>query len=341
MTFFDQNKSLTTWRQESETALPAMLHRWTIKRLDDAFQAFYRRAKKKNGKAGFPRYRGKNWSSFGFVEFSGIRLIDKRLKIKGFKSGLRVHMHRPLPPDPDIRSCTFTRDGTNWYVSLQVKMEAPELREVRNGIGIDVGLNALLATTDGTLIAAPKFSRKAEKEMRRRQRALSRSKRGSRKRLKAKQRVAAWHRKITNTRNTHLHQIAAALVKKYDGFAVEKLNIQGMMRSNLSRSIADASWGTFFQMLCYKAARAGAQYVTVDPRHTSQLCSGCGVIVKKTLSDRTHECLHCGLVMDRDINAAHNILSRAAFKGVVALEKHNVEHQFKRASVNISLTVSN
>ncbi|MDE1907336.1 MAG: transposase [Rhodospirillales bacterium] len=337
LTFFDQTKSATVWRKESESELPVNLHRWTLKRLDTAFQSFFKRVKKRDGKAGFPRFRGRNWKSFGFAEFVGIRLIGKRLKVKGFRSGIKIHMHRSMPKDADIISCSFTKVNNNWFVSLQIKTEVPDIHEPQNAAGIDLGLKQFATLHNGTTIAFPRYSRKAEKELRKKQRALSRCKEGSRRRQKVKRGVAAIHAKIANSRSTHLHQIAASLVKTYDGFALENLNVKGLMKSNLSRSIGDAGWSMFKNILRYKAARAGLQYKEVDPRNTSQLCSGCGVIVKKTLQDRIHKCDDCGLILDRDVNAGRNILLRSGFKGVLVLEKPNVEQRLKHASMNLRL----
>ena len=337
--YMDQCRGLSEWRKE-DADLPANLQRWTLKRLDNAYSAFFRRLKKSSGKAGFPRFRSKSrWKSFGFAEFSGIQLKNNRLYFKGMPSGLKIHLHRLLPENADIRSCTFTHDLKGWYVSLQVKILCAEKREIVNPIGIDVGLKEFAVFSDETVIPNPRIARKAQKQLRVAQRALSRAKRGSKRRLEAKRRVAVLHRKIANTRNTFLHQISADIVKQYDAIAVEKLNVANMVHSTMAKSIHDASWSTFFQMLNYKAARAGVQLVSVDPRNTSQLCSGCGAIVKKRLKDRVHACEECGLVLDRDHNAAINILARGinSFSGVVARKKVNVDHQITRSSENVSL----
>lgn len=310
-TFIDQAKALTTCRRDlpDMAALPVALQRWTLKRLDEAFAGFFRRVKARDGKAGFPRFRGKGWwESFGFTEFSGIRFDDKRLRFKGVPGGLSVHLHRPLPSD-DIRSCVFRRDGSGWVVCLAARVEVAEKGVVRTAIGVDLGLKVFGYCSDGVIIPNPQIARKAERRFRVNQRALARCKRGSNGRRKVRARLARLHRKIADTRATWLHQQSAALVKRADLIAVEDLNVKNMVRHpTLARSISDASWSKFLGFLAYKAERAGVHFLRIDPRNTSQTCSGCGTLVHKTLAVRTHSCASCGLIIDRDWNAALNIL---------------------------------
>jgi putative transposase len=162
-TFIDQCKALTLCRRDLPEmgSLPVNLQRWTLKRLDEAFQGFFRRVKARGGKtAGFPRFRGKGWwESFGFAEFSGVGFDDRRLRFKGMPGGLKVHMHRPLPQGGDIRSCVFRRDGRGWHVCLQVAIKAPAKRTIEWAVGIDVGLKAFAFQSDGIAIPAPNIAR--------------------------------------------------------------------------------------------------------------------------------------------------------------------------------------
>ncbi len=313
--YIDQCKSLTICRCDLPEMgeLPLNLQRWTLKRLDNAYTAFFRRVKSGGGKAGFPRFRSKGWwSSFGFAEFKGIRFDGKRLCFNGLPSGLKVHLCRPLPKDADIRSCVFSRDYKGWNVCFQIEIQAPRKKLIATAIGIDLGLIAFAYQSDGVAMPTPQFARRSEKKMRRFQRATSRCRRGSHNRVKAKKRVTVLHAKIANQRTTWLHQQSARIANSYDFIAVEDLKVANMLKNeHLARSISDAAWSTFVSMLSYKAERAGATFVKVDPRLTSQECSGCGVIVRKGLADRVHSCPCCGLVMDRDHNAAVNILRRA------------------------------
>jgi putative transposase len=312
--YFDQCKALTECRRDLQEIgdLPVNLRRWTLKRLDDAYGAFFRRCKT-NGKAGFPRFRGKGWwSSFGFATFSGVKFDGKRLRFKGFSGGLRVHLCRALPKDCRITSCVFNRDHKGWNVCFQIEVAAAAKKAIASEVGIDVGLIAFAYQSDGVAIPAPQFASRADREMRRRQRAVARCKHGSNRRKKVNERVARLHRKIVDSRTTWMHQQSARIVNSYDLIAVEDLRVANMIKNrHLARSISDASWSTFTNMLSYKAEKAGGTFVKVDPKMTSQICSGCGVVVKKGLAIRVHSCPDCGLTLDRDHNAALNILHRA------------------------------
>lgn len=316
LTYNDQCNSLTKCRQEFPEMMgtPVNIQRGTIKRLDEAYKAFFRRVKARNGKAGFPRFRGKGWfNSFDFSEFSGIQFDGKRLRFKSMPSGLRVHMHRPIP-EGKILTAKFKRDHKGWSVCFVVRVETAEKRIVSSAVGIDVGIKTLAATSDGLLIPNPRVARRAERELRVRQRALARCKRGSNRRKKVRAEVTRLHAKIANTRSTALHQISAMLVNRYDAIVVEALNVKGLSKGILARDVHDAGWSKLREMMRYKAERAGVHFIEVDPKFTSQDCSACGERVPKTLAERTHSCPHCGYVEDRDINAARVILSR----GVVA-----------------------
>ncbi len=334
-TYYDQCKALTEWRRSDETAcvVPIRLQRWTLKRIDGAFSDFFRRVKSKNGKAGFPRFRSiGRWRSFGFKEFSGgVQLNGRHLSFKGLPGRLRVHLHRKLPKNLAIKSCVFTQDHKGWAVCFLVEVFCRK-RISNRSIGVDVGIVHLATLSNGEHIPNIRVAKRTERGMRIIQRAFSRCKYNSKRRKKTRQRVVQLHLKIKNTRRTYLHQVSKKLIKNYDLMAVEKLNVKVLAQSALASSVHDASWGILLNMLRYKAEKAGARLIEVDPKYTSQDCSGCGFRVKKKLSDRVHECPNCGLVLDRDVNAARNILHRA----VVSPEVLNVEQWFGRVPRNIS-----
>lgn len=310
--YMDQCKAVTQCRADMPemAGLPVRLQRATLKRLDEAFAGFFRRIKT-DGRVGFPRFRGRErFSSFGFAEFSGIQFDGKRVRFKGLPSGLRVRMTRPLPEGRPL-SCSLKRDAKGWAIVFQMRVPIVVVPVTGAQCGIDLGLSSFATFDDGRNIPAPQVARRKEAEMRRRHRAMTRCKQGSNNRRKVKARLARLHQSITNARDTWLHQQSAKIVRENDLIAIEKLNVKGLASGMLARSVNDASWARFIFMLTYKAEGAGRKVIAVDPRNTTQACSGCGVIVPKDLSQRWHNCPDCGLSLNRDHNAARNILHRA------------------------------
>ena len=328
----DQQKSLTEIRSfdEAYAAMPVCLSRWSIAKVDDAMKGFFSRVKK-GRTPGFPRYRGMgNWSTFGFDEWRGIRLVGSRLMFKPFAVGIRVNLHRPLPSS-DIRSCTFTRKGRHWFVNLVVDAPVAEAHEAPGtAVGIDVGIEHLLTTSEGEHVENKRPRKRREKQLHEAQRALARCKKGSKRRSKVKERLRTVQMRIQQARDTHLHQVSAKLASRFETIAVEDLKLRNMTRSargtmeepgrnvaqkaGLNRSMLDAAPGKLIQMIAYKAEKAGGKIVRVDPRNTSQACSSCGTIVRKTLEERRHVCA-CGADLHRDHNAALNVLGRATPPG--------------------------
>ena len=312
-TYFDQAKALTTWRQSDRdaSALPVNLQRATLKRLDEAYKGFFRRVKS-GEKPGFPRFRGRGrFDSFSFYEFVGISLRDGKLRFKGMSGALRVHLHRPMPADGVVRSCTFRRDVKGWMVAFAVKVPTAPSRDGKRAVGVDLGITIFATLSDGAVIPSLRASRTAERRLRISQRVLSRRKKGSNSRRKATTAVRRCHAMIARRRANHLHQASACLVRDYDVIAIEALRVKGLARSALAKAVHDSSWAKFISMLRYKAEWAGVRLIEVDPYNTTQDCSRCGALVPKKLSDRQHDCPQCGLSIDRDLNAARNILNRA------------------------------
>jgi putative transposase len=306
--FFDQAKGLTELRSDPAWATYSVaMQRWPLKQVDLAFAAFFRRVKVKNGKAGFPRFRGREWfKTFGFGDHGGWIINGARLRMKGIGS-VRLHLHRALPSAPV--ACKVKREGEHWYALLTVEV-ACAAEQQGPAVGIDVGITTLAALSTGEMIANARPAKRAEREMRRKQRALSRCKRGSKGRRKVKNHLASLHAKIARTREAHLHQVTASLTNRFGMIAVEKLNVKGLSAGMLAREVHDVAWGRFIGMLRYKVAKTGGKLIEVDPRYTSQTCPECGVIKRKELSERMHRC-PCGCVLDRDVAAAKVILLRA------------------------------
>ncbi|WP_042227681.1 RNA-guided endonuclease InsQ/TnpB family protein, partial [Paenibacillus popilliae] len=192
-----------------------------------------------------------------------------------------------------------------YYACFSCEVEKQPLSQSDEQVGVDLGLLHLAVTSSGETFEVPKHLRKNEKRLKELQRSVSRKKRRSMRRKKAVRILARLHEKVANQRKDHAHKVARQLVNRYGLIAFENLNVQGMVKNHhLAKSIADAGWHQLVQFTTYKAESAGRVVVQVDPRHTSQLCSHCGEIVKKGLSVRMHQCHHCGYVADRDENAA-------------------------------------
>jgi putative transposase len=187
----------------------------------------------------------------------------------------------------------------------------PDSPTPENTIGIDMGLDSFLVTDTGESVPVPQYYRRAQKRLERLQRSLSRKQKGSNRRKKALRRVAKAHLKVANQRKDFHYKVAKKLVSKGKHIAYEALNTKGIARTRLAKSIYDAGWGQFLQILAVKAERAGLRAIAVDPSGTSQNCSQCGQKVPKTIRDRWHSCPHCGLELSRDHNAAINIKYRA------------------------------
>ncbi|SDG56393.1 putative transposase [Thalassobaculum litoreum DSM 18839] len=362
ITKLDQFKSLTQIRADDPSGIgevPTALSRHTIERADLAFQGFFRRLKLRSGKAGFPRFKPMSrWSSFGFQEFSGIRLKESALLFRGMPGKLEVHLHRPIPEDAEIKAATLTKAVDGWWVCFRLKLADTEPREddQRPVVGIDVGTHHFAALSTGSVLENPRIGRRAARRQRVLSRALSRCRRGSKRRQKARERLARHQAKTANQRRTWLHQTSARLAREHQLIVVEDLTVRNMTRSaagtveepgtmvrqktGLNREILDVAMSTFVNMLVYKAERAGGRVVKVDPRYTSQDCSMCGYREKKSLSDRVHRCGECGYVDDRDVNAARNILVKGLREagGVVIPVglKSTVVHWPEKAQMEIS-----
>lgn len=335
---FDQLKALTEWRRSDEEArsLALNVQRATLNRLDNAYRGFFRRIKR-GEKAGLPRFQGKErFNSFGFREFRGISLKGGRIRFSGMPGSIRVYLHREMPRDGTIKSCSFRRDLQGWNIGLNYEFALPTASQAPSAgaVGIDLGITTFVTLSDGKVIPSLRAARRAERRLRIAQRNLSRKVRGSRSRQKALRVVRHCHAATARRRSNFLHQASAQIARGYEMVVVEGLNLRGLTRGTLSKDVHDASWGRFISMLRYKAACAGTRLIEVDPRNTSQDCSGCGARVEKGRGELQHTCPSCGLSIGRDLNAARNVLIRAG----VGPGLHNVAGYGKRASGNLNET---
>lgn len=210
----------------------------------------------------------------------------------------------------------MTKKADGYYVTLSLDDKTvPTIKpdfDANNIVGLDVGLIDFFVTSDNERIAAPKFLRKAERKLKSAQRKVSRRKKGSTRRKKAIKKLGKQHKKVSDTRKDFHFKTAKVLLDKYDVVAVEKLNIKGLAKSRLAKSVNDAGWGQFISILSNKAENAGLKVIAVNPNGTSQECSSCGHKVKKPLSQRIHNCPVCHTSLCRDLNAAINIKNRGA-----------------------------
>ncbi len=279
-------------------------------------------------RSGKPRFKGiSRYHSFTYPQMKQDCINGKRIKLPKI-GDIKFIQHRPIPDGFKIKTVTVIRKADGYYVILSLEdksIPSPDMRIIPNSdntIGIDMGLKAFLIDSQAEEVKIPQYYRQAQKQLRVKQKAVSRKKKGSNNRKKAIKKLAKRHQKVANTRKDFHYKTAINLLKKNDVIAHEKLNIKGLAKTRLSKSVNDAAWGQFLTILANKAEKAGLLTVAVKPHGTSQECSCCGKTVKKALSDRWHSCPHCNFEADRDLNAARNIKNRAV--GHSVLKAHRV-----------------
>lgn len=301
-------------------------------RVDRAYQNFFRRAKS-GGNPGYPRFKNENrYDSITFPQQPGFRLIGKKLHISKI-GDINIKLHRDLPSTP--KACVIKREIGNWYACFPVDFVPTKLdNKPTMSIGIDVGIKSFAVLSNGDIFQNPKFLKTSEKRLAKKQRQLSNKKKGSRNKNKSRIVVSKLHCKIKNQRKDFQHKLSRYLINKYGFIAIENLNVKGMGKNHkLAKSISDAGWGQFLSFLSYKAEEAGTTLEEVNPKNTSIVCSLCGERVPKTLAVRVHKCPNCGIEIDRDYNAAINILSKstAGIAGINAWgEKGQLAHSLNQ-----------
>jgi putative transposase len=293
-----------------------------ILRVDRAFQAFFRRVAA-GAKPGYPRFQGgRRFASFTYPQYGN----GVRLEYTGGRCGqlilsklgtLRVRMHRSI--EGIVKTVTIRRDGDAWYVCFSCEVAAQPLPPSEAATGVDLGLLRFATLSDGRSIANPRHLRHSLKKLKRAQQHLSRCRAGSHRRGRARAAVARLHQRVRNQRADFLHKTSRRLVAEYGTIVFEQLHPANMIKNHrLALSISDAGWSQFVQYVSYKAEWAGRTVLFVDPRYTSQTCSGCGAIQRKELSERWHSC-PCGCELDRDHNAAINILRLGSSQQTVSV----------------------
>ena len=285
----------------------------TLRRLDKAFQAFFRRSRA-GEKAGYPRYKSRSrFRSVAFVYGDGVRLEGGKLYVQHV-GRVRMFQHRELPDGAVVRQVVLrVAAGGEWHACLQLELPDPAPPpHAGEAVGVDMGLSVFAALSTGEMIENPRWYRQEEQKLARSQQTHSRHHRGSRRYRRSRRELARRHEKIACQRRDFQHKLSRRLVEEFALIAVESLNIRGLARSHVAKSMHDAAWGAFVQLLRCKAEEAGSVVVEVDARDTSQVCAACGCPVPKTLAEREHVCPHCGFTAPRDVNAALVILSRGA-----------------------------
>lgn len=312
LSLYDTIKLLPDWKREHPFLKRAYSQSLqdACTRVDLAFQHFFRRCK--NGETpGYPRFKGDWYKSFTYPQ-SGFKFTgDGRLYLSKI-GNVKIVLHRPV--EGTVKTLTVKRDCLgNWYACFSCEVEPEPLPPTHQAVGIDLGLTHFATLSTGEQVENPRFFRKDEKVLAKAQRKLSACAKGTPDYRKRKRVVQHIHQRIANRRKDFSHQLSRRLVNEFQIIAFEDLDIQGMQNRNfrsMNKSISDAAWRQLVQYTAYKAESAGRCFVLVDPRNTSQMCSGCGELVLKDLTVRIHDCPHCGLVIDRDLNASLNILGR-------------------------------
>lgn len=309
VTYSEQAAMWRDWRNEQSDDNPLRLLNMSagqqiLRRLDKAYREFLK------GKRGRPRFKG--WRYFNSLDYKpgdGAAIRDGRLYVQNVGL-MTVKWHRDLP-EGTLKNIILTRKASGWYVSFQVEVAAVEPAASLNPpVGVDVGIYHALALSDGTILDSPQYLKKSLKRVRVLQRRVARRKKGSKRREDAICQLAKEQEHVARQRRDWWHKVTCWLVREYGVIVLEDLNLAFMLRSsNLARAAHDVALGLFDELLNYKAIEAGVRVVKVNPCNTSQVCSACGGVVSKALSVRAHQCPHCGFTVDRDVNAALNILA--------------------------------
>ena len=325
-TFYTQVPALARWKKdhaELKTVHSQVLQN-VGRRVELAFQSFFRRVK--SGETpGYPRLKGnEQYDSITYPQ-SGFQVGNASvwLSLQGKQTQVKAKIHRDIVGT--VKTCTVRRVGSKWFACFSVKQEDNFLPTSLESIGLDAGLNSFMALSDSTFIDNPRFFRRDEKALAKAGRKQSKAAKGSNARKKANKVLSRIHERVRNRRHDFVHQTSRRLVNRFGIIAVEKLNVKGMVQNHcLAKSISDASWCMFRSVLTNKAESAGRLVVAVNPAYTSQDCHACGYRAKKKLSERWHHCPMCSASLDRDTNAAINILNLALSQNLIGITMSQV-----------------
>jgi putative transposase len=338
LNYYDQANELSGAKKDDEylAGVHSQVLQDVLKRLDKAFQNFSRRVRQ-GVRPGYPRFKSYDrYDSFTYPQ-SGYKLEGDNLVLSKIGT-VKIKQHRPIPKDAIVKTCAIKREADQWYAIFTVELQntlPQEKAVITSPVGIDLGIKELITLSTSEKVHNPKWLRASEHKLAKEQRRLSKRRKGSANRKKQKREVQKVHRKICNQRKDFHHKLSNELVRDYDLIVFEDLKIRNMVRNRyLAKSISDAGWGQLVSFITYKAAEAGTVVELINPKGTSQRCSSCGEVVPKTLAVRVHKCPHCGLVMDRDENAAINILNRGLDKVGQGLPEYTPVETFSGRSMN-------
>jgi len=329
--YYDQQNALPEIKSElreedQDRAAPVLQDVWH--RLEKGMKAFSRRLRE-GQTPGFPRFQGRDRScSFTYPDGAGWKLEGKTLHLTKI-GDIKIKLHRPI--EGKIKTVTIKREGEHCYVTLSGEVAEPEKLPVSyEDVGRDLGVSHLATLSNGIMIEHPRYYRRAKKQLEQAHQAVSRGKKGSHRRDKAKKQLGKAHRKVARQRKDFLHKESRKLVNPYQVLVFEESKVSNLVRKpkpkqdevtkeyvpngaaakgGVHKSIFDAGWGMFVGLCVSKAEWAGRTLLKVCPTYTSQICSVCGTVRKKDVSERWHSC-DCGAELERDVNAALNILTR-------------------------------
>jgi putative transposase len=315
--YYSQKRSLVMLKKERSwyKEIHSQVLQDMVRRVGLAFDR-YLKGDSKSKRSGKPRFKGKGrYHSFIYTQAENDWIVGNRVSLPKLGT-IKFIQHRPLPEGFDVKTACISKKADDWYITFSLVDESvptinPDI-DVEKSVGIDLGLKDFLVTGDGLHVPIPQYYRKAQKRLAKEQRKLAHKKnKASKRRAKQVRKIAKLHAKIARQRKEFHHKTAVLLLRKYEVIAHEDLNIKGLARTRLAKSVHDAGWGSFIIILANKAEKAGCLTIGVNPSGTTPMCSDCDAYVPKTLSDRWHSCPYCGLELDRDENSGRNTLKKA------------------------------
>ncbi len=309
---FDMNNLLPELKRAPETKfLKEIPSQCLQQKCSDLDKALKQSSRKANNIKGFPKFKAKKLDESG-IRFPTFKFECNRIVLPKMVGGIKIKLHQPLLGKKN--SLTLTRDKSgHYFVSILVTIDEPKLvQEINSAVGIDVGLKSFAATSDAEIIANPKFYKKSQEKLTKLQRQHSKKLKESSNREKSRLRLAKQHKKVANQRKDFINQVASSITKNNDLVAVEDLNVKGMVKNHkLAKAINDVGWGVFLTTLEWQCLKRGKHFVKISRWFpSSKICSSCGGYKDDlVLNDRVYVCPDCGFEIDRDLNAAFNILN--------------------------------